>query len=388
MNKEIIKDTWDEMKRAMYNGLSYLIPLVAGGGILIAIGTFMYLFSGKDMLDFSAYMYTSDYLTADGFMNIGLGELDRCIFWLGKWGFSVIPEFMAMFTAYAIVGKPGVAPAFIVGMLANRMSGNFIGGIVVGWMVAYAVKFTIKYMSLKGGLRTVTSFIFVPIMATMVVGLLYRFTVGVGIKEVMELLTNMLTGMHENPEQRILLAAIMGGMVVSDLGGPIGKVSVLFGLGVIGTDLFPHTFNHAAIPTSGTVLLLGYLINKKFFNDNARQAIVSNQINCLFTVTEGGLPFLFAKPKIVLPAIIAAGSITASLVAFFELQLVVPLGWWLALPFISIGNGSMAVIYWIISFVVGVSVGTLIITLLLRREGKKIKEGEVIFLDESEGFVL
>ena len=268
------------------------------------------------------------------------------------------------------------------------MSGNFIGGIVAGWLVAYLVRFTVKHMSLKGGLKTVTSFVFVPIMATMIGGIIYRFTVGVGIKEIMDLLTNMLEGMHANPEQRILLAVIMGAMVVSDLGGPIGKVSVLFGLGVIGTDLYPHTFNHAAIPTSGTVLLLGYLINKKFFNENARQAIFSNQINCLFTVTEGGLPFLFARPGIILPATMTAGAITSALVAYFELQLIVPLGWWLALPFISIGNGSMALVQWIISFVVGVSVGTIIITLLLRRESKKLKEGEVIFLDEGAGFTL
>lgn len=394
MNKEALKenaiDVFDEMKRAMYNGLSYMIPLVAGGGILIAIATFIYMFMGKDMLQFSAYMYEqpTGYLTSAGFMDITLSEIDRLIFWLGKMGFSFIPEFMAMFTAYSIVGKPGIAPAFVLGRLANLMSGNFIGGIVAGWLVAYLVKVTLKYMTLKGGLRTITSFIFVPIMATMIGGIIYRFTIGIGLYEIMTALTSFLTNIHSHPELRILLAALMGAIVVSDLGGPIGKVSVLFGLGVIGTDLYPHTFNHVAIPTSGSVILLGYFLNRKYFNANARQAAVNNQINCLFTVTEGGLPFLFAKPKLLLPATITGGALAASLVALFELKLVVPLGFWLAIPFINIGNAAGATIKWCIAFAVGVAVGTLIFTLLIRREAKKLKENEYLFLDEGTGFTL
>ncbi|WP_010168259.1 PTS fructose transporter subunit IIC [Candidatus Epulonipiscium viviparus] len=390
MLKETIKDVFDEMKRAMYNGLSYMIPLVAGGGILIAIGTFLYMFMGKDMLEFSTYMYEQEtgYLTTAGFMSITWAEVDRLIFWIGKMGFSFIPEFMAMFTAYSLVGKPGIAPAFILGRLANLMSGNFIGGIVVGWLVGYLVKFTIRYMTLKGGLRTITSFIFIPIMATMIGGIIYRFTIGIGLYEIMNALTSFLNGMHQNPEHRIILALIMGAMVVSDLGGPIGKVSVLFGLGVISTDLYPHTFNHIAVPTSGSVIILGYLLNRKYFNANARQAAINNQINCLFTVTEGGLPFLFARPGILLPATMTAGAVASSLVALFEIQLVVPLGFWLAIPFVNIGNAPGATLKWCFAFIAGVAIGTAIFTILIRKASKKLSEDEYLFLDEGTGFSL
>ncbi|GAA0734025.1 hypothetical protein [Clostridium oceanicum] len=389
MSEFSIKDTWEEMKRAMYNGLSYMIPLVAGGGILIAIGTFIYAISGKDMLVFNDYMYKAagGYLTKDGFMNITFAELDRLIFWLGKMGFYIIPEFMAAFTAYALVGKPGVAPGFILGTMANKMGGNFLGGIIAGWIVGYLVRFTVKKMSLKGGLRTVTSFVFIPIMAILVGGLIYRFSVGLLITNIMDMLTAFLTSMHNVPGKRILLAVVMGAMVVSDLGGPIGKVSVLFGLGVIGTDLYPHTFNHIAIPTSGAVFFLAYLITKKAFNATGRQTVINNGINCFFTVTEGGLPLLFQKPQIVLPSTISAGAISAGLAAYFQIKLQVPLGFWLALPFVNVGNGSMAIVHWILSFAVGVLVGTAIFTILLRRELKK-NDGKPVFLDDSTGMII
>lgn len=377
-----------KIRKAIFNALSYMIPLVAGGGMLIAVGTVWAIVSrGTDLQGGFATAFQG--LSVN---KIGTMAPDQMLFMLGKMGVYLVPAFLGGFIANSIAGKPGLAPGFILGQLAFNMNGSFLGGIIAGLLAGYIAEFCKQKIKMRGPFQTLLSFMVIPLITLVIGGLFYRFGIGLLIMKMMNGTIAWLNELNNKPEMRIALAAIMGGMQASDLGGPIGKTAVLFGIGIYDIanpmTLGPHTYNHIAIPVSTTALFFAYLLNKKYYNEIEKKNAVTNFTLGLFTITENGIPFMMAQPLIVIPSLIAGGATASALCAFFNIKLIPLLGFYLALPFVSINNGLIGLFQWILSFAGGVAVATILLTIGIRRKVKKLDGKALFFQGEDSGFSL
>lgn len=380
-NKEGLRQELINVKKAIFGALSYVIPLVSGAGLLMAIGVVLSISMG--------YSPTSNNfawnINGNNVKDIMGARIDQIIWWIGKFGLTLMPSFLGGYVALAIAGKPGLAPGFVIGWLAMVMNGSFIGGITAGLLAGYIANFIKNTVKLKGPFQSLLSFLIIPLFTLLVGGVLYRYTIGLGIKELMDLLYNSLLALNANPSARIMLAVILGAMMCSDFGGPINKTAILFVYGIYTETKLPSTYAHITIGLAPTAIFMTYLFNKKQFNEIGKTNAFSTFILGIFGIGENTIPFAMVKPLAVITSTILGGATAAGLAAFFNLELIPTLGFYMALPFIPITNGSLGIIHWAISFFSGVAVSTLLLSFFFRTFYKN----EIIFFEDKDaGFKL
>ncbi|MDU5109797.1 MAG: fructose-specific PTS transporter subunit EIIC [Clostridium sp.] len=371
-HKEIIK-------KAIFNGLSYIIPLVAGCGLLMTLGMIIHMLTGNDLTTYGVDV--SNWYDMSQLTTIPL--LFKAI---GLWGLWLVPSFLGAFIAQSIAGKPGVAPGFLIGMLAYYMNGGFIGGIIAGIIAGYVANFIKEKVKLGQNWMGLVSFVIIP-LSTLVVGILaYKYGVGIIIEFIMNQLTNLLSIMGERPELKILLGLVIGAMTCTDFGGPINKTAILFGFGVYTANKVPLTIAHLTcfVPMAG--LFIAYLINKKHFSNSGKQNAINNMILCIAGIGENTIPFAMAKPKIIIPASMIGGAVSGALVAIFNIVITPTVGFWMALPFVPIENGIRGLLLYILAYTVGAIIIALLITIGIKREVRKTNQ-ETIFFEESDSLL-
>lgn len=135
-----------------------------------------------------------------------------------------------------------------------------------------------------------------------------------------------------------------------------------------------------------TAMFTTYLFNKKYFSESGKNNALSNFILGILGIGENTIPFAMAKPTIVIPAMVLGGATAAGVAALFNLELIPTLGFYMGLPFIAITNGVMGVVKWIIAFVIGVAIATIVMTILLRAKNKNESNTVVFFDSEDAGF--
>lgn len=377
-----MKGELQKVKRYVFSGMSYMIPLVAGAGLMMAIGSSMALIMGYSPTG-TDFAWAVDGASADAMM---AARLDQIIWTIGKYGVTLMPAFLAGFIAYSMVGKPGVAPGFVVGWLAMVMNGSFIGGIAAGLIVGYIALWIKNHIKLKGPYQSLLSFTIIPLGCMLLGGIIYRYTIGLVIYEIMTALTEFLTTMSQNPDTLILFAMIIGGMVCFDFGGPINKTAILFVYGVFATTTLPSTYAHIALAVPMFALFFTYLLNKKMFNEAGKLNSLNNFILGCFGIGENTIPFAMAQPLIVVPSMVAGGATAAGLAAYWGLNSVVTLSFVMAIPFIPATNGGVSgLIYWCLAFFIGVAVSVILLTIGLRYKYKKTQE-PLFFSDPDAGF--
>lgn len=362
------------IKKAIFSGLSYIIPLVAGSGLLITVGMIIHMLTGNDLSSFEVSdWYDLNQLTTVALLFKGIG----------LWGLGILPAFLGAFISQSIAGKPGVAPGFIIGMLANYMNGGFIGGIIAGIITGFVAKF-VKEKGAKLGQNWMglVSFVIIPVVTLVVSAIVYRYGVGIVIEFIMKELNNMLVYMEGSPELKILMGLVIGAMTCVDFGGPINKTAILFGFGIYATNKVPLTIAHAAcfVPMAG--MFIAYLINRKHFNDSGKQNAINTMILCICGIGENMIPFAMTKPKIIIPASMIGGAITGSLVALFNIVNTPTVGFWMVLPFVPLENGMSGFLLYVLAYALGAIVIALLITLGIKHEVKKTNK-EIIFFEEG-----
>ena len=229
---------------------------------------------------------------------------------------------LAGYIAYSIADRPGLAPGVVGGYIAangsfygSEANAGFIGGIIAGFLAGYIV-LVLKKIKVPKAMEPVMPIIFLPIIGTFIVGLLFIYVIGAPVSALFDGLTNWLEGMQG--ASSILLAVILGGMIAVDMGGPFNKVAFLFGVGMIAEGNYAIMGAIAVaicIPPIG--MGLATFINKKKYNPAEIEAGKASFTMGLFGITEGAIPFAAQDPLRVIPSIVT-GSMAGAVIAMLS----------------------------------------------------------------------
>ncbi len=290
----------------LLTGVSYMIPFVVAGGILIALG---FAFGG---------------INAD---KAPVTSLAGALFQIGaNGGFVLFVPILAGFIAYSIADRPGLAPGMIGGIIATTIIGaGFLGGIAAGFLAGYTVYYLNKWIKLPRNLAGLMPVLILPVLGTLIVGLLMVFVIGTPVHWLNTELTDWLKGLQT--ANAVVLGLVMGLMMAIDMGGPINKAAYAVAVGLLGSQVYgPMAAVMAAGMTPPLGLALATLLFKNRFTNDEREAGKAAWVLGLAFITEGAIPFAAEAPFRVIPSIMIGSGITGALSMLFQCQLRVPHG--------------------------------------------------------------
>lgn len=334
-------------RQILLTGVSYMIPFVAAGGLLIALG---FLFGGYEIADTGNDIALNNSLTnlPDGGLTQYLGAI---LFTLGGLAFSFLVPALAGYISFAIADRPGIAPGFTAGALAVFVGGGFIGGIVGGVIAGFAALW-ISNLKTPQWLRGLMPVVIIPLVASLAVGLIMFFLIGRPLALINTGLTNWLNSLTGT--SAVLLGVILGLMMCFDLGGPVNKAAYAFataGLAAATTGSFQIM---AAVMAAGMVpplaMALATTIRPGLFSEPERENGRAAWLLGASFISEGAIPFAAADPLRVIPSMMFGGAITGALCMAFGVTLRAPHGG--IFVFFAIGN-----LLW---FVIALAVGTVV----------------------------
>ncbi len=287
----------------LMTGVSHMLPLVVAGGLCIALS-----------FVFGIQAFKEPGTLAAALMEIG-----------GKAAFALMVPVLAGYIAYSIADRPGLAPGLIGGMLASTSGAGFLGGIVAGFLAGYAARFLAQKIKLPASMEALKPVLVIPLLATLVTGLVMIFVVGGPVARVMEGLTHFLASM--TTANAVLLGVLLGAMQCFDLGGPVNKAAYTFGVGLLASQTYGPM---AAIMAAGMVPALGMGIAtwlaKSKFNPQELQAGKASFVLGLCFISEGAIPFAARDPMRVIPSTMTGGALAGGLSMYFGCTLMAPHG--------------------------------------------------------------
>lgn len=315
------------LKRALLTGVSYMIPFVAGGGLLIALG---FLLGGYDITDVA-----DTYLGENTLWNLpeaGLfAYLGAAAFKIGSLSMGFLVPALAGYIAYAYADRPGIAPGFTAGAVAGFMGAGFIGGIVGGVIAGLACRW-INSWSVPRWLRGLMPVVIVPLLGSIIASGLMFLVLGGPIARLTEALNDWLSGMSGVAAAG--LGLILGLMMAVDLGGPVNKVAYSFAVAGLGAGSLVENpaplMIMAAVMAAGMVpplaMALATVIAPKLFSGAERENGKAAWLLGAAFISEGAIPFAAADPLRVIPASMVGAGVTGSLVMVFNVVSQAPHG--------------------------------------------------------------
>ncbi|MNB70637.1 PTS system mannose-specific EIIBCA component [compost metagenome] len=344
--------------RHLMNGVSYMVPFIVIGGLLIAIA----LTIGGEK--------------TPGGLVIPEGSIWATVQSIGSAAFTFMVPILAGFIAMSIADRPGLAPGMVGGFIAangsfygSEAGAGFIGGIIAGFLAGY-VALGIKKIKVPKVIQPIMPIIIIPVLASVIVGLIFVYLIGSPIAGLFEALTNWLAGMQGTSS--VLLALILGAMISFDMGGPVNKVAFLFGSAMIGEGNYEIMGPIAAaicIPPIG--MGLAAMLNKRKFEPTEREAGKASFAMGLFGITEGAIPFAAQDPLRVIPSVMV-GSMTGAVIAMLgHVGDRVAHGG----PIVAVLGAVDNVLMFFVAVIVGVAVTVLLISLLKKNIPSEIPAG-------------
>lgn len=287
------KSTGAFIKDSFMTGISYMIPVIVGGGVLQAIAKML-----------GGYNIGAEMANIDTFAKV--------IYLIGSslWQFTV--PAVAAFTAYAMADKPGIAPGLAMGALANTINTGFVGGLLGGILVGYIV-LAFKKIPVHKNLQGIMPILVIPVCTTLICGLIMYYILGRPISWCMGALQNWLISL--NTGSKFIMGAVIGAMMCFDMGGPIGKAAAMFTNGLNADGFFIPT---SAKMCSGMTAPMGIAIatllgGKKKFDDVDRENAKSAFLLSFCYIEEAVIPFLVNDPVRVIASCMIGGAVTGGL---------------------------------------------------------------------------
>jgi PTS system fructose-specific IIC component len=288
----------------LMTGVSYMLPLVVAGGLLIALA---FAVGG---LDAGAHEGT----LAWALMKIGGGT-----------AFQLYVPVLAAFIAYSIADRPGLTSGLIGGMLAMTLGAGFLGGIAAGFLAGYVTKWMNDRIRLPQNLEGLKPVLILPLLSTLAVGLIMIFVVGPPVTALLNALTGWLNGMQAS--SAVLLGALLGAMMAFDVGGPVNKAAYTFAVGLLASRVYgPMAAVMAAGMTPPLGLALAAALFKDRFTQEERDAGKAAAVLGISFVTEGAIPFAARDPLRVVPCLVAGSVVTGAIALAAHVKLMVPHG--------------------------------------------------------------
>ena len=300
--------------KAVMTGISYMIPFVAAGGMLVALGFVFEAITVPNLGDVN----TKAILDSATLFNLGdvhwtlyLGAVLQTI---GGFGLSLMVPALAAYIAYGLAQRPGIAPGFIAGSVALAVNAGFLGGIV-GGILAGLIAYALGTLKLPRWLGSMMPVVITPLVTSLVAGLAMYLLLGAPLAWVMTTLQDWLTSMSGG--SALLLGLILGAMMASDLGGPINKAAYLFATAGLSSGATVNQEIMAAVIISGMVpplaMALATTLRPKLFNENERENGKAAWLLGASFISEGAIPFASADPARVIPSTIVGGAIAGAI---------------------------------------------------------------------------
>ncbi|MFI1182458.1 fructose-specific PTS transporter subunit EIIC [Streptomyces sp. NPDC020799] len=326
--------------KALMNGVSYMIPFVVVGGLLIAVS-----------------LALGGHTTAQGIV------FDNS-FWksvndIGTIGFTLMIPVLSGYIAYAIGDRPALVPGMVGGWIAghgelydSKAGAGFIGAIATGFLAGYLVRW-IKKVEVPAFVRPIMPVIVIPVVATSALGLFFVYVIGRPISWVFEHLTSWLGGLTGT--SAALLGVLLGLMIAFDMGGPVNKTAFLFGAGLVSRNPEIMGMCAAAIPVPPLGQGLATLLRRRLYTDQERETGLAALFMGFFGITEGAIPFAAARPARVIPANMLGGAVAGAVAGLAAVKDSVPHGGPIVAVLGAVGGVPM--------FFVAIAVGTAVTAL-------------------------
>jgi PTS system fructose-specific IIC component len=345
-----------QLRQWLMTGVSYMIPFVAAGGILIAVA---FLIGGAEVAS-KVSGGTFQGVTYPGVDTDHLNQLlsqtgyAGVLFFIGSTAFKMLVPILAGFIAYAMADRLGLVPGIVGGLLASAIGAGFLGGLVAGLLAGF-IALQLKKLKVPRGVAGVMPVVVIPLVSTAVVGLLMVIVIGQPIASATTHLTNWLNGLGGS--NAVLLGAILGLMMAFDMGGPVNKVAYTFGVASLASgNLTIMAAVMAAGMTPPLAMALSTALRPKLYTKSERQAGEAAWLLGASFITEGAIPFAAADPIRVIPSLMAGSAVTGAMSLGFGATSRAPHGgiWVVGL----IGKPLL----YILAIVVGVAVAALCVT--------------------------
>jgi len=358
-----------QLRGWLMTGVSYMIPFVAAGGILIALA---FLFGGGEVANkvnggtFEGVEYAA---VTDMTKLIEQAGYAGLLFKIGGTAFGFLLPVLAGFIAFGMAGRVGLVPGFVAGFLSGLVGAGFLGALV-GGLIAGALAMWIGRFKVHRALAGVMPVVVIPLIATFIVGVLMLVVIGEPIAAAQRGLTNWLNGLTGT--SGILLGLILGLMMAFDMGGPVNKAAYTFGLASLASDP-PNLEVMAAVMAAGMTppiaLALATVVRKHLFSDAERKAGEAAWLLGASFITEGAIPFAAADPLRVIPPLMAGSAVTGALSMSLGAESRAPHGGIWVIP--VIGNPVL----WLLAIIIGVLVSAALLV-VLKSMGKSDEEIE------------
>ncbi|MFJ4709313.1 fructose-specific PTS transporter subunit EIIC [Streptomyces anulatus] len=333
------------LRTYLMSGVSYMVPFVAAGGLLIALS-----------FAIGGYEIASAKSVADHFV---WGEADSWAALLNQIGsaaFGFLVPVLAGYIAYGMADRPALVPGFVGGAIALTVNAGFLGGLVAG-LLAGAVVMAVQRVPVHATLRGIMPVLVIPLIASATVGFLMFIVVGKPIASLQNALTDWLNGLSGS--NAVILGVVLGLMMCFDMGGPLNKVAYAFAVGGLA-DPTPGSLKvMAAVMAAGMVpplaMALATTVRKRLFTKTERENGRAAWVLGASFITEGAIPFAAADPLRVIPSVMAGGAVTGALSMAFGATLRAPHGGVFVVPLI--GEPFL--------YLLAIAAGTLVATVLV-----------------------
>lgn len=349
-----MKEELKRFREYLMTGVSYMIPIVVIGGVLIALSIAL-----SGVQEGQGAVVSNPFLTK--LMEIGSAS------------FSLMVPVLAGFIAYSIADRPGLAPGLVGGVLANNIKAGFLGGIIAGLIAGYIARW-IKGWKVSKSIRPIMPIFVIPLLTSLAVGLLMLYVIGNPIASLMETMTNGLKSMGSG--NAVLLAIVMGAMIAFDMGGPVNKVAFMFGSAMIAEGVYT-VMGPVAVAICIPPLAMGVatVLAPKKYTSTEKEAGKGALAMGLIGITEGAIPFAAGDPLKVIPSIVTGSAVGAAIAAIGKVGDHAPHGGPIVLPVVD--NKLM----FIVAVLVGVGVAALMVNFLKKEVSAEDDEQEDMGID-------
>lgn len=331
--------TFQKLSKHMMTGVSYMIPVIAMGGILQSLGSML---GGTGVAD-------------------AKGTIANYLFTGGQSAMTMVVPILAAFIAFSIADRPGIAPGLLVGLLSNQMNIGFIGGIIGGYLVGYFCLLIKKKLAVPSFMQALMPLLIIPLLGGIFAIILMKILIGPFLSGLQLKLIDLFKSMGIG--SKFIFGATLGALVGIDMAGPIGKIGTTVVNGLMADGIFePEGAKVCCCMVPPFALGISSLIvSKKKYNKQEKAAGGSAIMLGLFQVTEGGLPFLLSDPLHVIPCTAAGSAVAGGLAMVLNVASPVTMGGVAAFPVMTnVLPGA------IISIVAGVAVSVILLAIIKR----------------------
>ena len=314
-----VEGSWGtRIYKAVMTGVSYMIPFVAAGGIIMALGFILESVTVPNLGDLKDESVRKAILENASLFNLNgthwtlyLGVVLQTI---GSYGTDLVVPALAAYIAYGLAQRPGIAPGFIAGTVAFKMQAGFLGGIVAG-ILAGVVAYGLGTLKLPRWLGSMMPVVITPLITSLIAGAVMYLLLGAPLAWVMSVLQGWLMSMSGTSS--LVLGLILGVMMASDLGGPINKAAYLFAVGGLERGGAVNQEIMAAVIISGMVpplaMALATTLRPKLFTEPERENGKAAWLLGASFISEGAIPFASADPLRVISSSIVGGALAGAI---------------------------------------------------------------------------